>query len=411
MALSQNDIDMLNQMAQGLAGSGNIPWTQLLGFFPGDAVTPNPNTASQSAEEAAGVFTNPPFAGMNTLGAQEQLGYIQPGPGANLNNPDIGRVLPIQQLGQETLDNQKLQQSAADQSGFILGDSTQYHVPGYNAGNGSDVLTIAQMKQGLADWVPNTTLQALKPDQIAAAWAQLTGNQQPVLIPGSGQATLGNQENFAQQFGRLGNFGSGAQANSPLTLNAQNQYMNAILNAPKGPADAFSYLAKEQSMGNAYNPVAQLLGQGIQTATGQSLGSLANQPTLTNTQLASDLVNSQNGGTMSPLTQQFLSRSLQPNNAATGGSGGMSTPVYPGGNMGAGSNGTTVYGGTHFHLPTGFQTSVQDWNKLEPEAQGAFQDFLQTNGGQTPQDFEAGVKQGAPEFGKAAFGAVGNSAF
>lgn len=414
MALSQSDMDALNQMSQGLATAGNIPWTTLLGFFPGDGVTPAAGTPSLTALNNAG-FSYGPNGVQPSLASEEATGAV-------------GGV-PTEQMDE------------------LMGTGAPtYTVPGFGNMTAAQVhaLPPEQQNAALISW-SNVVSPGVKP-----AWGTLSGPQLGTAVDkmlseiGSGaykgygqisNPTLTNQNDFAQQFGRLGSYGAPYNPNAPLTLAAQKQYMDAINNAPKGPADAFSYLAKEQSMANAYNPVAQLLGSNIQAVTGQSLANLSNTPTLTNTQLATDLVNSQNGGSVSPLTAQFLARSLQPPAyAPTAASGGSTTNgALPGAGSGSVPSGGTPAGGVDpttmalinaLHqsqpaqsgfqattgLPTGFQTSLQQFNRLEPEAQSAFLDLQQTAGGQTPTDFQAGMKQGAPEFGKVAAGNIAPSA-
>lgn len=391
MALSASDQALVDQIAQGLQGASNIPWSTLLGLT--TLSTPAAGMATLPAEQAAGVLTNAPFAGMNTLDAQQALGYIQPGPTANLNNPDIGRVLPIQQLGQETLQNKQLQQNAADQSGYIVGDGTQYHVPGYDAGGGSDVLTVGQMRQGLADWVPNTTLQALSPDQVAAAWAQLTGNQQPVLIPGSGQATLANQENFAQQFGRQGSFGAAGDTGNPYTLTAQQAtgYIggNGLGENGGGAATTQEQQLQQQGGLGVLNLLSQLSGpanafqqqavlNGLDsTGLSKSVGAIQGKYGLPTFQAPQANPQAQ---TLQSLMNQVSAGTNTPGlNGGFTGSGGSSTPVYPGGSAGgtlAGTNGagapSTMDSGTAAYLnalPAPNKINARNFYNLDPDSQ------------------------------------------
>ena len=73
-----------NQFAQQ-AGAKN--WTDLLGFYQDPSVPLTPGTATLDAEKAAGIFTNPPFAGQNPVAVQEAAGFFGPNMGAVSNLP------------------------------------------------------------------------------------------------------------------------------------------------------------------------------------------------------------------------------------------------------------------------------------------------------------------------------------
>lgn len=64
----------------------------------------------------------------------------------------------------------------------------------------------------------------------------------------------------------------------------------ALLNAPRGPADYFSYTARLNSLRDPTNSVGQGLGGAIQGASGQSLQQLQSNAPYTNTQMAQDLL-------------------------------------------------------------------------------------------------------------------------
>jgi hypothetical protein len=88
-----------------------------------------------------------------------------------------------------------------------------------------------------------------------------------------------------------------------------------ILNAPKGPADAFTYLARMQSLAQR-GFVTDTLRSAIQSATGMTMDQLKQSPVLTNTQLAVGLTDAISGRQMDSNVAGFLSRTFGTPNSA-----------------------------------------------------------------------------------------------
>lgn len=397
--------------------AGSYDWTSLLGSF-FDPSKPLPfGTGTLKAEEDAGYFTNPPFAGNPTLAAALATGRVYSPP---TNNPDLGRVLPVQNLGQETLGGRAQDLAEAEASGTMLSPTTMFTVPGSgNWGNGTvDQISLAQMKQGLADWVPYATLDKLSDKDIAEAWAEATGHQMPVQVANSGQATLAAQ-------GLYGN-SNGAAGGGTATQGAISQAGNFIQNAAAGSfANPWTYQAKLQGLQQA-GALGAILGNNIQNSSGTSLATLQNTPNLTNVQLGTDLANAQLGKPMSSLSTNFLSQMLgvpQTGNGAATTSAAVPGEMYAGGApnsaaLNPADGGTTVYGGTHYHVNSnpllaenpGAATPLQEFNKLDPSSQDAYIDLqsLMPNG-QTRTDFLSQMKNAAPSasFRPAAYASSG----
>ena len=215
---------------------------------------------------------------------------------------------------------------------------------------------------------------------------------------------------------------------------------NMILNAPRGPADFWAYAARLQGLRDN-NMLTNTLRRSIEGATGTSINQLSNTPVLTNTQLAQDLAGASSGRPASDLTRDFLRRTLGTSSATlaamdqtataqaqaqaqaaraqgtTAGAAGApvaspdartAAPAAP-----AGAGATTMSPGTPmataagtptggFSMPTGFQTSVQDFARLDPTLQEMYIGAQGEFGGQTRQDFLAGLVRGAPKFAKSA---------
>lgn len=91
----------------------------------------------------------------------------------------------------------------------------------------------------------------------------------------------------------------------------QLQGAEAIINAPRGPADFFAYASRLPSVANAGgSALGNIFGQALQNISGESLASLQQGDVLSNSQLATDLVRASQGGAVSDATSTFLRRSL-----------------------------------------------------------------------------------------------------
>ena len=411
--LSASDQALLNQMSQGLAGGGNIPWATMLGSFPGDK-------------------TLPP-AGSSTLGGDTLFGgNVGPLPS---NDPNFST--PNSQFQGLTL-------PASEALGFING-----------------VPTLAGQKQQadiqgtynpITDYQWISTTHGIVP---TGTYAGQGGNEAPQHGPGgdknmsggywapiysqTANATLANQENYAQQFGRAGQYGGttpGATPGGAATLAAQQAFGFAggsagggsptmdmqkfltglVTNAAQGFADPFTQLAKDQTLGNS-GYIGNILKNYIQQATGRSISSMAAGPGLTNVQLGTDLANNAVGGSMSPATSTYLNSLFGYNGAGSSASGGSSV------NSGAGQIDPTtgalinaLQSSSPSGQPTnpllganpGWMTSLQGYNKLTPDAQKAYSDLQQFGpNGQTLSTFGNQLAAGGPQFAKAG---VGNAA-
>lgn len=201
--------------------------------------------------------------------------------------------------------------------------------------------------------------------------------------------------------------------------NDQNQFLaNLISNSGKGFADPFSYAAKLQGLQQS-GTLGNLLGNNLAFASGNSLSQLQQAPNLTNTQLATDLASAQNGGSVTPATAMFMQRML---GAPTAGGVTGNGQVFPGGSPGGVPLGNGGQPPTSAALPVGgnssnplnsanigFSTSLQQFNRLNPTLQSAYTDLVgNLPNGQNAADFQAAMKQGAPEFAKAGMARLGN---
>lgn len=166
------------------------------------------------------------------------------------------------------------------------------------------------------------------------------------------------------------------------TTNEQKMLSDLVMNAAKGFADPFTYLAKDQTLANS-SFLGPILRNALQAATGRTSQSLASSPNLTNTQLAGDIANTFTGGSVAPQTANFLNTIF--GQSQTGSAGGGISNAGPL----AGVN-------------PGFQTSAQQYSLLSPTAQSAYQDLASMGpNGQTSQDFLSQLKAGAPAFASA----------
>lgn len=142
----------------------------------------------------------------------------------------------------------------------------------------------------------------------------------------------------------------------------------ALIGAPRGPADWFAYTARLASLQNPNNPMGGFLGNLLATQSGVPLAQLQAGPVLNNTQYAQALLSGQVAG---------LPPYLQP--AATG----STLPVAP---------------SVPVQFPGGYAVNARDWSRLEPTAREVFLGASEELGGENRADFLFNIGRNLPNF-------------
>lgn len=341
--------------------------------------------AAMSWSGLMGTVTNGvPATGSPILSTLNQGGYTY--------GPGINNIIP-------TL-------AALNQSGYSLG-------PG-----GTTSPTLAALLQAGSTIGPGGTTQDTL--QKIAQQAGLTGMY-------NNQLTMPVQEATGMITGP-----NGQQTATTTEQQMAGNLLNQML-SNNNSLTPFTYLAQQQGVGSQLNPLSRFLQGGIYGATGQTQQQLANQPNLTVSQVA-QLANAA-GGNFNNFLGNMTSAMNQ--NAASG-TGGINNntlsalynskpsndqlynPNQPATGMANNdlvahamgllynSKPATGASGSPSGTPTGWGSSLQQFNQLGPTAQSALTNLIQSGGGQSAADFTAGMKAAAPEMQKAAFA---NSAF